>query len=440
MPILTYDNFEIAFRPRADGAYDMDSLPPDGSKLRTTFTVPFTPDQLESAVVTIARSIKREAPFSVGTIEEAEPDDVDVVDAKAFGTALGEALFANGVGKSYDDAVRDAGQTLDRGLRLTLSLGDAPALLSLPWEFLFRRPLFIASQRHTPVVRQLDVGSRNAAPRIPRTIRVLGIVSNPTDSPLDVKAERRRVRKAMAKMTDAKRVELDWLEPATLSSLREKLRDKSYHIIHYVGHGSFTSTNQGTIYLVDDAGRSKEVDNTELANLLGDQRDLRLVVLNSCEGARTALGDPYAGVATTLIQLGVPAVVAMQFEISDPAAILFAGELYTNLINNRMPIDAAVAEGRKAIYTDLDSVEWATPVLFVRDPELQLFDFAGDPGVEVEGAPPRPQSHQGDGGIFVDMSTHGGNNNAGTVTGPTINGGINIGSPPPPVRDEGPSQ
>ena len=106
---------------------------------------------------------------------------------------------------------------------------------------------------------------------------------------------------------------------------------------------------------------------------------LRLVVLNSCEGARTTLTDPYAGVATTLVQLGVPAVVAMQFEISDRAAIVFAEELYANLIGRRDPIDASVAEARKAIYSDVDRVEWATPVLFVRDPEVQLFRFGQAP-------------------------------------------------------------
>jgi len=65
----------------------------------------------------------------------------------------------------------------------------------------------------------------------------------------------------------------------------------------------------------------------------------------------------------------------MQFEISDRAAIAFAEELYTGLIGRRDPIDAAVAEARKAIYSDVDRVEWATPVLFVRDPDVQLFAF-----------------------------------------------------------------
>ena len=98
-------------------------------------------------------------------------------------------------------------------------------------------------------------------------------------------------------------------------------------------------------------------------------------MLNSCEGARTTLTDPFAGVATTLVQLGVPAVVAMQFEISDEAAILFAEELYTNLIGRQDPIDAAVAEARKAIYIELGTVEWATPVLFMGDVDVELFHF-----------------------------------------------------------------
>ena len=116
----------------------------------------------------------------------------------------------------------------------------------------------------------------------------------------------------------AGRVELDWLEPATPRGLRQALRDGNYHVLHYVGHSDFTADGEGVLYLEEraTAGRSR-VDETLFANLLSDQDLLRLVVLNSCEGARTTLTDPYAGVATTLVQLGVPAVVAMQFEISD---------------------------------------------------------------------------------------------------------------------------
>ena len=156
-------------------------------------------------------------------------------------------------------------------------------------------------------------------------------------------------------------------------------------MLHYIGHSDFTAEGKGVLYLEDDHGRKAEFEARDLATLLGDQQSLRLVVLNSCEGARTTLTDPYAGVATTLVQLGVPAVVAMQFEISDRAAIVFATELYTSLIGRQFPIDAAVAEARKAIYTDLrPTVEWATPVLFMGDVDVELFHF------EVEAAPLPP--------------------------------------------------
>ena len=188
----------------------------------------------------------------------------------------------------------------------------------------------------------------------------------------------------MAKVAELGRVELDWLEPATPRRLREALRDGSYHVLHYVGHSDFTAAGEGVLYLEGQGGAHATVDGTELANLLADQTSLRLVVLNSCEGARTTLTDPYAGVATTLVQLGVPAVVAMQFEISDEAAILFAEELYTNLIGRQDPIDAAVAEARKAIYIELGTIEWATPVLFMGDVDVELFRF------EVAAAPLPP--------------------------------------------------
>ncbi|MEO6570310.1 MAG: CHAT domain-containing protein [Ilumatobacteraceae bacterium] len=384
MPTYRYDDFRIDFSPRPDGAFDVVAHAPDGTDHRSTFVVPLPMATLQETIVAMAKSRSRAADPRAYTTREVAPsistdgDDgqhEDQVNAETLGAALADALFANGVGVAYDEA-RQASTSSQRGLRLTLSLGAAPELMSIPWEFLYRRPRFIASQRHTPLVRCLDQGSMVAPTEITTTVRILGVVASPADlTPIDVDAERGHVEAAVAKMVKAGRVELEWLEPATPSSLRKALRDETYHIVHYVGHSSFTNAGEGAIYLVDDDGSAVAVDETMLANLLSDQSGLRLVVLNSCEGARTTLDDPYAGVATTLIQLGVPAVVAMQFEITDRAAILFADELYTNLIGRQDPIDAAVGEARKAIYVEIDRIEWATPVLFLRDPEILLFDF-----------------------------------------------------------------
>jgi hypothetical protein len=77
--------------------------------------------------------------------------------------------------------------------------------------------------------------------------------------------------------------------------------------------------------LEDSSGGAREVTGADLCAVLQDERSLRLVVLNSCEGARGSQVDPFSAVASSLFQCGVPAVIGMQFEITDDAAKTFAG-------------------------------------------------------------------------------------------------------------------
>ena len=119
-------------------------------------------------------------------------------------------------------------------------------------------------------------------------------------------------------------------------------------------------------------------------------------MLNACEGARTDVADPFGGVAQTLVQQGLAAVIAMQFEFTDTAAIMLAHEFYGALADG-YPIDAALAEGRKAIFNAGNDTEWATPVLHLRSPDGQLFDLqhpgSGDvPTAHIPVVPERPEA------------------------------------------------
>ena len=152
-----------------------------------------------------------------------------------------------------------------------------------------------------------------------------------------------------------------------------------YHILHFVGHGAFTDEGEAILLLSDETGQTKEARANAIAQLIGGQKALQLVVLNSCDGARTKLDDPFAGIATILVQQGNSAVIAMQFEITDAAAKTFAEELYYCLIDRRYPIDAAVAEARKAMM-GINQIEFATPVLFLRPGTADLFHFVGPAG------------------------------------------------------------
>ncbi len=98
-------------------------------------------------------------------------------------------------------------------------------------------------------------------------------------------------------------------------------------------------------------------------------------MLNSCEGARASINDPFSSVATSLIEHEIPAVIGMQFEITDRAAILFSGEFYAALADGRA-VDEALSQARMAIFADNNDIEWGTPVLFMRVNDGRLFDVA----------------------------------------------------------------
>jgi hypothetical protein len=202
------------------------------------------------------------------------------------------------------------------------------------------------------------------------------MIASPHDlPPLDAEREFSNLKHALATLIEHRLVSLDRLESATLTHLQRRLRETEYHIFHFIGHGAFdVSADDGILLLESDQGRAREVGSQYLGALLHDHRSLRLVLLNSCEGGRSGRRDPFAGTAQSLVQQGVPAVLAMQFEISDQAAIAFAQEFYASLATG-YPIDASLSEARKAIFSQVSQVEWATPVLFMRSLSGDLFDI-----------------------------------------------------------------
>ena len=158
-------------------------------------------------------------------------------------------------------------------------------------------------------------------------------------------------------------------------------------MLHFVGHGGFDATaGEGVLALTDDTGRSAVLGATEFGRLLADHQSLRLVVLNSCLGAKASGADVFSSTSSVLVRRGVPAVLAMQYQISDQAALEFSRSFY-EAVADGMPIDAAVADARKAVSLSArNSVEWATPVLHMRSPDGVLFRIERPPSAVVADA------------------------------------------------------
>lgn len=223
-------------------------------------------------------------------------------------------------------------------------------------------------------------------------LQVLGMIASPSDlTPLDVALEKQRIDRATADLTAQGLLQWTWLEGQTVRELQRALRRGPWHVFHFIGYGRYdTLRAEGQIALADAAGKAHLFGASDLARLLADHHELRLVLLNSCEGAQGSSDDMFAGTAATLMRRGLPAVVAMQYAITDRAAIEFAQTFYESLADG-LPVDAAVSEARKAISVNIaNSLEWGTPVLHLRAPEGQLFELEALPVDEPRKAPPKP--------------------------------------------------
>src|SRR5688572_10311237 len=342
-----------------------------GGEAEDRFKVPFTDTELENFVLKVGRTRRG--------VRRLESPEMEL--AKAFGGRLFAALITGRVGERYRAAIAEARAT-GKGLRITLSMTGVPELGVIPWEYLYDATDFLAISTWTPVVRYLDVAKPRRPLEVSLPLRILGVVSAPTDvAQLDAPAERRKLEDALRPPINAGAVTIDWLEKPTLFALNKKLRPDTYHILHFIGHGGFDGgTGEGGLLFEDDVGRGKPVSGDQLATIVRDKVNLRLVLLNSCEGARNSVKDPFSGVAASLVEREVPAVIGMQFEITDRAAVLFASEFYAVLAEGK-PVDAAVSEARLAIFADHNDVEWATPVLFMRVSDGRLFEVSDAPAL-----------------------------------------------------------
>jgi CHAT domain len=377
--IPDYDELKLRIERGTGDSYRVVAFAADGSTAEGTFATPFTQTELDNFVLRVGLPRRNVRTYRSSQMEEA----------RRFGTELSRALLHGEVREVYLGARRLADSN-DRGLRVTLYLTGVPELMEIPWEFLYERPSFLSQSIYTPLVRSLDLTTVRAPRKVTLPLRVLGLVSSPRGlGHLDVAEEREKLEHALGPLRASGMVRIEWLEPATLSELERRIADSDeQHVLHYVGHGAYDERTQGGILLLEGAdGDTHEVTGEELGSLLHDERSLRLAVLNSCEGARTSHVDPFSGVASSLLECGIPAVIGMQFEITDDAAIRFSERLYRALAQG-FPVDAALAQARKAIFAAGHEIEFGTPVLYLRGADARLFDVDSVEAPEFRDIPP----------------------------------------------------
>jgi outer membrane protein assembly factor BamD (BamD/ComL family) len=99
--------------------------------------------------------------------------------------------------------------------------------------------------------------------------------------------------------------------------------------------------------------------------------------------------DLFSSTAAALVRSGISAVAAMQFAISDTAAVAFARGFYAAIAHGRS-VDEAVRSGRISILGARRSLEWVTPVLYLRGSATHLFTFTDTPASPAHLTGPQP--------------------------------------------------
>lgn len=238
----------------------------------------------------------------------------------------------------------DSSEKRGKGLRIRLRLNNAPALAALPWEFLYdeEQDHFLTTSELTPLVRYPELSQIVSPLRVSLPLRVLVVIALPRNlNHLRAEEEREKLKRSLSRMKTAGR--------------RRAARGEPFHILHFIGHGGFDKVvEDGVLHFEDATGMSDPIQGYLLGNTLRDHTSLRLAVLNACEGARQSVEDPFSGVAQSLCRQRLPSCVAMQFEISDDAALTFAEEFYTAIADG-LPVEAAVSSARRARFTNAAS-------------------------------------------------------------------------------------
>lgn len=344
-------------------------IAPNGEET-VTFSFPLNKKELDATLDEFRRNIK-----NVRGIPGSDTEEVfssEVLTPQMLGDKLFKTIFSTDEAKKLYEENRYQSRNNRRPLQCVLEIDHRlKPLINLPWEYLYDegrgvRGGFFAFDSLTPIIRRWQ-GEKPMSFETDPPLRVLVVSAQPKGDEQglgnlsrEVKIIEKRLQ-TLNRSRDVK-VKIDHLAAVNLDELKEIIRDqeKTPHVIHFIGHGKV-----GELFFEDRDGQRVPVSEETLLVTLQNAPSLRLVLLNACRTAASEALDGQLGVAQSLADAGIPAVIAMQFAVSDDAAETFADEFY-KVIAEGKTIEQAVTWGRIAIKDKLQGAEWGTPVFYLQ--------------------------------------------------------------------------
>ena len=366
---------------------------PYGTPAQRT-TLPFAFGQVEA----VLRAVERPTPdpadlptlSALGWAQEGQWAMPRGELLRRVGMRLYDALFPPGPVRTTLAVALARAREMRSPLPLQLHLDrEAGYLGRLPWELACDEQGYLVQGGRMALARYLDFPAPPTATALNGALKVLVIVSRPTDLPaLNEEAELQALRDSLAALNERRGLEVYLLQPATWREFVDAVSSERFHIVHFDGHGDFGRrcprcrrvisvpattcragcganllgiAPQGHLAFQRADGTADWRSPENLAAALFRSSELRLAVLSACRSGAVGKGSLFAGLGPALIGLGVPAVVAMQAEVSLEATTAFAGAFYGALAAGQSLLDAtAIARAQ------LDEEAWFRPALYLR--------------------------------------------------------------------------
>lgn len=369
-------NFHLSLERNEDGLWARAVDTPAGTALVHVVESLNINDYRDS--LTVLNSFQQNGSTSI----DAGANETNRTLLQADGARLFQTVFREELALCWQRSLDIAYQTRSF-IRLLISYQDASSPhyndkhSDLPWEYLYdpEQNEFVLLTARVLTMRYVDRLYQIRPLLVEHTLRVLVVVTSPNNQiSFDVQREWYNLVDTLDHLAHDGKILFDQLREPTLFGLQRQLRQKKYHVFHFVGYGSYHSaTGDGLLHFEDQMGRSKLTSGEHLGSLLRDYDGIRLAVLDIRNELQRQMTRPtFVAVAQSLIRRGLPAAIALHSEMSTFAAITFMDELYTQ-IADWQPIDVAVANARRAAYLEEQNHSWGLPTLISRVLDGQIF-------------------------------------------------------------------
>lgn len=316
---------------------------------------------------------------------------------RRLGRNLYRAIFPDKVGSFFEEALKevlsDRATNTNRWLRIIIEVHPKSDVFGWPLEFLYcpRNELWLATERsYIALSRHLTVEAIFDLSPQARPLRTLVIISDPDKLHGVIST---RVLEEIGRLADVipesgtgpevgmevkvvGRVKdyqrqipgIQYLDqPAEYSTLMGLIPDWRPHVLHFIGHGQFEGSEGALALMKDDDVDWVKAD--DISQLFSAWQP-RLVLLQACQSAVSGTEPGFMSLADRIFKRSIPAVVAMQFQITNDYASQFAQGFYEALRDGK-DVDAAVQIGRAKITSQVrwNNRDFGAPVLFTYKPD-----------------------------------------------------------------------